>query len=379
LTINGVIVSCQLPFQLLGPAGFANVTAALAAFSASKPGCIQTFPSGTFAAVPTPSSGIVVGATGPLAGQICINALGGIEFGAAATLGQTTVQAVADYPYFREHAPIGSAPLTKVFTSAFAKTLTVSAGSPGPAGTTSYVVTIKALDVCGNPLFGEPVQVYALGNAGAAVLAPVSGGVILSANTTSAVLTVDPVTGTATLSLEVLNTAIGTQGLVVKAVFPTEAVERFVTVIPGTTPGQTVNVPYAPGWNQIGGPPGSNFSVAEALFSYDPIAGQYVNASASAGNLSSAAPACTGYWAYFAAPMVVSLPVTSKSGDTAACALKAGWNLVGNPFATPASIPSGVTAYHWNGTSYDVVGSIPVGGSVWIFETAPATVTLTAT
>ena len=381
LALNGVIIACQLPFGTLGSLGFANIAAALKAFSASKPGCIQTFPSGTFAAVPTPSTGLVIGATGPTGGQICINALGGIEFGAAATLGSSTIQAVADYPYFRgEHAPIGSAPLTKVFTSAFAKSLTVSAGTPGPAGTTSYVVTITAKDVCGNPLFGEPVQVYALGNAGAAVLAPVSAGVVLSANTTSAVLTVDPTTGQATLSLEVLNTAIGTQGLVVKAVFPFEKVERFVTVIPGTTPGATVNVPYAPGWQQVGGPAGSNFSVAEAMFEYDATAQNYVNTSASSGNISSAPPSCIGYWAYFAAPMVVSLPATSKTGDTAACTLAAGWNLVGNPFATPAELPSGVQGYHWNGTSYDLQGKIPVGGSLWIFNDGTHnSLTLTAT
>ena len=377
LTLNGVVISCELPNTALGALGLGTVAAALKAFSASSPGCIQTFPSGTFVTL----ANATIGPNGPAAGQICVNSLGGIEFGASATLGQTTVQAVADYPYTRgEHPPIGSAPLTKIFTSAFVKSVAVSAGTPGPAGTTSYVVTITAKDVCGFPIFGEPIQVYALGNAGAAVLAPISAGVVLSASTTSAVLTVDPITGQATLSLEVLNTAIGTQGLIIKAVFPFERVERFAVVIAGTVTGLTVTVPYAPGWQQIGGPPGSNFSVVEALFAYDPVSGTYTNASAAAANLSSAPPSCTGYWAYFAAPMVVSLPVTSKSGDTATCTLAAGWNLVGNPFATPASIQSGVTAYHWNGTSYDVVGTIPVGGSVWIFNDGTHnSVVLTAT
>jgi hypothetical protein len=377
LAINGTVVTCQLPFQTLGSLGFTNVAAATSGFTASSPGCIQTFPSGTQGAAP----GATIGATGPAAGQICVNNLGGIEFGQGATLGSTVVSAVADYPYTRgEHPPVASAPLTKVFRSGFAKTLTVSPGTPGPAGTTSYTVTVTATDVCGNPLFGEPVQVYALGNAGATVLAPVSAGVVLSANTTSAVVTVDPVTGQAVLSLEILNTAIGTQGLVIKAVFPFEKVERFVTVIPGSTPGATVNVPYPPGWNQIGGPPNSNFGVAEAVFSYDPVAGTYTNATASAGNLSSAAPSCTGYWAYFAAAMVVSLPASNQTGQSVTCNLQAGWNLVGNPFSTPATLPSGVTAYHWNGTSYDTVGTVPVGGSVWVYNDGTlGTVKLTAT
>lgn len=375
-SFSGTIIACQLPFQALGALGFQNVASALSAFSAAKPGCIATFPSGTTAPVP----GATIGPHGPAAGQICINALGGIEFGAAATLGSTTVQAAADYPYTREHEAIASAPLQKVFTSAFAKDVTVSAGTPGPAGTTSYTVTVTAQDVCGNALIGEPVQVYALGNAGAAVLAPVKYGVLVSASTTSSVLTVQPSTGQAVLSLEVLNTAIGTQGLVVKAVFPLESIERFATVIAGTTPGATANVVYAPGWQQVGGPPGSNFSVAEALFSWDAGAQAYTNATASAGNISSAAPGCTGYWAYFAAAMAVGLPATSKAGDTATCTLVAGWNLVGNPFASPAKLPSGVTAYHWNGTSYDTVGLIPTGGSVWVYNDGTLnSLTLTAT
>jgi hypothetical protein len=380
LAINGTVVTCQLPFGTLGSLGFSNVSTATTGFSASNPGCIQTFPSGTQGAAP----GATIGATGPANGQICVNNLGGIEFGTGATLGSATITAVADYPYTRgEHPPVASPPLTKVFRSGFAKTVTVSplpGGVPGPAGTTSYTVTVTATDVCGNPLFGEPVQVYALGNAGATVLAPVSAGVVLSANTTSAVVTVDPVTGQAVLSLEILNTAIGTQGLVIKAVFPFEKIERFVTVIPGSTPGATVNVPYPPGWNQIGGPPNSNFSVAEAVFSYDPIAGTYTNATASAGSLSSAAPTCTGYWAYFAAAMVVSLPASNQTGTSVSCTLQAGWNLVGNPFSTPAMIQSGVTAYHWNGTSYDTVGTIPVGGSVWVYNDGTlGTLSLTAT
>jgi hypothetical protein len=373
---TGTPVTCLLPFQVLGTLGFANVTAALSRFSAASPGCIATFPSGTTAVLP----GVTVGATGPAAGQICVNNLGGIEFGSAAALGTTTIQAVADYPYTRgEHAPIGSAPLVKVFTSAFAKTLTVSAGTPGPAGTTSYTVTITALDVCGNPITGEPISVYALGNAGAAVLAPVTVGAILSTSSTASTVLVDPNTGTATFSLEVLNTAVGTQGLVIKAVFSFEKIERFATVISGSST-TSVTVVYAPGWQQIGGPAGSNFSVVEALFSWDAGSQSYANATASAGNLSSAAPGCTGYWGYFAAAMAVSLPATSKSGDTATCTLKSGWNLVGNPFGTPAKLPSGVTGFHWNGTSYDTVNVIPTGGSAWIFNDGTLnSLTLTAT
>jgi len=383
---GGAAINCVLPLSALGTTNIGNgtltnVKAALAAFSASSPGCIQTFASGTSAAL----TGVTVGANGPAAGQICVNALGGVEFGATTSLGSTTVQAVADYPYTRgEHPQVASAPLTKVFTSGFAKTLTVSAGTPAPAGTTAYTVTITASDVCGNPITYEPVQVYALGGNSGVVLAPVSVGAVLNASTTSASILVNPAgsatAGSATLSLEVLNTAVGTQGLVVKAVWPFEQIERFSTVIAGVTPGQSVTQTYPPGWNQIGGPSGSNFSMAEALFSYDPASGAYGNATSAAQNVSSAPPGCTGYWAYFAAATAVSLPATSTSGATAACTLAAGYNLVGNPFATPAKLPSGVTAYHWNGTSYDVVNTIGIGQSVWVFNDGTlGSLTLTAT
>jgi len=389
-------LNCILNYATLGtsaaPGGtaFSNISAA-STFSASSPGCITTTAAG--GTTPTTQTNPVVGATGPTPGQICINSLGGIEFGANATLGTTVVQAVADYPYTRGlHPPVASGALTKIWTSAFNKSLTVSpipsgstgctpgstgCGLPGPNGTTTYTVTITATDICGNPVYGEPVNVFLLGNAGAAVLAPTGANAIVTGTNTSTVFL--DATGTAVLSLEILNTAIGTQGLVVKAVFPLERVERFVTVVPGTITGQTTTVLYTPGYNQVGGPPGSNFSSAEGLFSWDPVGQTYTNATASAANISSAAPSCTGYWAYFAAATAVNLPATSTSGQTAACSLAAGWNLVGNPFSTPAALPSGTTAYHWNGSSYDTVGSIPVGGAVWIFEAAAATVTLTAT
>ena len=321
-----------------------------------------------------------VGANGPAAGQICVNGFGGVEFGAGAVLGSTSLQAVADYPYTRgDHAPISSGTLTKIFTSGFVKSLSVTPGPTAPVGTgiTNYNVTITALDICGNPLVGEPVQVFALGNAGAVVLAPLGTGTSLGTGVANVVI---GSAGTATLSLEVLQSAIGNQGLVIKAVFPMEKVERIFVVQSGTA-GQQTTVLYGPGYNQVGGPPGSNFSMAEAVFSYNATTGTYANATAAAGNLSSAAPTCTGYWAYFAAATAVNLSPSSAVTSPATCTLAPGFNLVGNPFITPATIQSGFTAYHFNGTSYDVTQTIPVGGSVFIFNpnAASTTVTLTAT
>jgi len=374
--------NCFLNFGTLGSAAtvpggipFSTLKAAQAAFSAATPGCLNTTATGTT----SPATGATAqpSATGPAAGQICINNLGGIDFGPGATFGSTSLQVIADYPYTRgDHAPISSAVLTKNFTSMFAKTLTVSAGSAAPAGTTTYIVTISGLDVCGQPLSGEPVNVFAIGNAGAVVLAPLGSGTPNGSN--AATVTLDA-NGNAVLSLEVLATALGNNGLIVKAVFPTEAVERFATVVPGTTTPTTTTVLYTPGYNMIGGPPGSNFSQAEAVFSYNASTGQYTNSTASDASLSSAPPACMGYYAYFASAAAVNLNVSSKSGDTAVCTLAPGFNLIGNPFGSAAQLPSGTTAYHFNGTTYDVVSLIPVGGAAFVYNSSTTSTTITLT
>jgi hypothetical protein len=46
--------------------------------------------------------------------------------------------------------------------------------------------------------------------------------------------------------------------------------------------------------------------------------------------------------------------------------------MVGNPFGSAATLPSGTVAYRWNGSAYDVVSTIPVGGAVWIANTGSA-------
>jgi hypothetical protein len=409
ITVNGVTVNCELNFASLGapattPGGTAfQGVAGTGAFTAAAPGCGVLNPAtGTFGAapaatstatattapsnVPTPASTAVVGGTGPGAGQICINNLGGIEFGAGAVLGTTTVQAIADYPYERLHAAISSGAVNKIWTSLFNKSVTVTplpGGIGGPSGTTAYTVTITGTDICGNPIAGEPVNVFALGNAGAVVLAPFGPGTSNGTNSATVFLSTGTgaftgiPTGTATLSLEVLSSAIGNGGLVLKVVFPLERVERFVTVIPGSTGPTNTQQLYPPGYSQVGGPAGTNFGAAEQVFAYNAASNSYTPVSAT--NISSAAPTCQGYWAFFANAASVTIPVTSKSGDTATCNLAAGWNLVGNPFASNALLPAGTTAYHWNGTAYDTVSAIPLGGAVWIYETAATSVTLTAT
>ena len=115
------------------------------------------------------------------------------------------------------------------------------------------------------------------------------------------------------------------------------------------------------------------------MFSYSAATGQYTNSTASDASLSSAPPACMGYYAYFASAAAVNLNVSSKSGDTAVCTLAPGFNLIGNPFGSAAQLPSGTTAYHFNGTTYDVVSLIPVGGAAFVYNSSTTSTTITLT
>lgn len=142
----------------------------------------------------------------------------------------------------------------------------------------------------------------------------------------------------------------------------------------------TVTASFSSGWQQVGGPAGTSFSTAQSMFSYDPSAGKYVDATKSSGNISSAGPSCSGYWAYFSSPSTATVTVSSHSGDTSACSLAPGWNMVGNPFGSAASLPSGTSGFRWNGSAYEVVSTIPVGGAVWIENQSSSShaITLTA-
>lgn len=127
---------------------------------------------------------------------------------------------------------------------------------------------------------------------------------------------------------------------------------------------------YQPGWNMVGGPPGTSFAGAVALYAWQ--GGAYVSPS------SPVATACVGYWAYFNA--ATAIPLAASTATTQTCPLSSGWNLVGNPFTSATTLPSGTTAFIWNTVTgaYLPVTSIGPGQSAWIYASAAGTVTLTS-
>jgi hypothetical protein len=88
--------------------------------------------------------------------------------------------------------------------------------------------------------------------------------------------------------------------------------------------------------------------------------------------------ACTGYWAYFAAPSTGNVPATSGTAKT--CPLQAGWTMVGNPFDDVAALPASTIALEWNpGTqAYVPATAIPVGHAVWVWSVTGRSIGLTS-
>jgi hypothetical protein len=129
------------------------------------------------------------------------------------------------------------------------------------------------------------------------------------------------------------------------------------------------SVTYSPGWTMIGGPPGTDFSALAPLYAW--ASSGYYNPS------SNTAVLCQGYWSLVALQTTVTL-AASVPGATQDCALRQGWNLVGNPFTLPALLPAGLIAYAINKTTgnYMQVPAIEPGGAVWIYTSEASTITL---
>lgn len=121
------------------------------------------------------------------------------------------------------------------------------------------------------------------------------------------------------------------------------------------------------GWNMVGGPPGTSYAGALAVFAYN---GAYTAVSTTVSD------PCAGLWADYSVDTSVTLPANTAASQ--ACPLHAGWNLVNNPFPAPATLPVDFTGWHWNRAydSYDLISTIPAGSSLWIYSDIDQTITL---
>lgn len=124
------------------------------------------------------------------------------------------------------------------------KLLSVSGPLQGPAGISEYSVNLTSQLACF--ALTEPIDVYAMGAGGSAVLHPLFPLQPITQAAHARVFvdqrTGVATTGTAQLNLEVLNRAVGPAGLNVKALWPLEGVSRVVNIIPPAPPTATPTV-----------------------------------------------------------------------------------------------------------------------------------------
>lgn len=134
------------------------------------------------------------------------------------------------------------------------KTISVTGGAPGPVGTTAYGVTVTSRIAC-FPL-DEPVNAYVMGvPQGAAVLYQLSPLPSKPSNAFYVPVTVDPLTGSAALRLELYNKALGNAGLAVKANWPLEARDAVAPVVPPSAPTATATSTPRPAITVPASPP----------------------------------------------------------------------------------------------------------------------------
>lgn len=174
--------------------------------------------------------------------------------------------------------PSGPAPRAPILP---VKNLSVSGPVSAPAGTTQYQLHLTSQLVCFTP--SEPIYVYTFGQSEAAALSveastPAASGTPRALNFSASpsgfqqdtaqhiVLTPGP-DGTANLSLEVFNAAVGQQGLGVAAVWPEEEITRSQVLIQPIAPTPAEGATATPSPTAVAtGTPGPTTTPAPAPF-----------------------------------------------------------------------------------------------------------------
>lgn len=144
-------------------------------------------------------------------------------------------------------------------------------------------------------------------------------------------------------------------------------------------------VRYTAGWNMLGIYDAGHFSAPPtAEYLYD--MGQYARYTPVPAALSRSAP-CAGGWGYFPGASAASAftpEVGQANGSPLAaydCPLARGWNMLADPFGgRTAVLPQGAAAFYWDAhrEAYRTVGTIPLGGSAWVFTQSDTFIRLVA-
>jgi hypothetical protein len=133
---------------------------------------------------------------------------------------------------------------------------------------------------------------------------------------------------------------------------------------------------YTAGWNMVAagliGSPDNGFIATGPLLFYSD--GQYKPM-----NVPAMLSGTAGAWAYLPTNETVTIHAPAYTYEVQAPVLP-GWNLVGDPYDVPATIPPTTTAYWWDGQRgrYQQATAIPIVAAVWIYADAPGQVPLQA-
>lgn len=173
-----------------------------------------------------------------LTGILAVVAVGSVS------VSHSETKAQADYCYSGSNIVPCPSPTVALSSVSPMKDLTVSGPTPGPAGTTSYLINVTSHIACF--ALTEPTDVYALANSGVAALSPLYPPQAVTEPQHVRVFVAQSSDvipeGTARLLLEVVNRFVDGGGLAVKAVWPQEQVEKIVSlIVPATaTPTATL-------------------------------------------------------------------------------------------------------------------------------------------
>lgn len=86
-----------------------------------------------------------------------------------------------------------------------------------------------------------------------------------------------------------------------------------------------------------------------------------------------------GAWPYFPTDQKTIFHATMPASRTPVQAPAVlGWNLIGNPFNVPATLPPTLIAYYWDASAdrYVRATTVPTGAAVWVYALASGAVTL---
>ena len=163
-------------------------------------------------------------------------------------------------------------------------------------------------------------------------------------------------------------------GLVALVLLPTLAGHFRGRVTPASAQTACPALSLQSGWNLVGGPAGTVFNGALALYTYQAPDTAYESLPTATVFASG-----IGAWAYFSAPATISLPQAS-SALPALVTLPAGhFVMVGNPGCTTATVSGAdeVLMFNPSSNSYTSTTTLAPGQGAWAVSTKGGTLTMT--